>query len=406
MNKNKNIAFFLIPLCLVSLIALPIETNAKTIKEFEAEVEKFTKELQAKKDKVTKNDAEVAEIRKKIASISKQMEEAEAEIDKLQKEIDESNKEIKKKSEESKNIMKYYQIANGENAYLEYAFGATDITDMIYRMSIVEQLTVYNDKIMKELEDLIKKNTNQQKQLNEKKANLKKLEKSLNEEKAKIDADTAQQKAAMPNLEEQIKAAKANLNYYKQLGCRSTEDIQACQYRIQQSSNSGGGGSVPSTNGFFRPMTNGYITQGYKGRSHMGIDLSSNDKSIAVYPIATGVVFKIYYDNCVSYSNNCPYRCNGRAKVVKIRHNIGGKYIYSTYAHLGSFGNISEGMVVTANTKIGTMGNSGCSTGPHLHLEVTTCDWNKGGGCTWGEYQNRTVNPTQYVNFPSRWSNR
>ena len=40
--------------------------------------------------------------------------------------IIESEKEIQRKSEESKNIISYYQVANGENAYLEYAFGATD----------------------------------------------------------------------------------------------------------------------------------------------------------------------------------------------------------------------------------------------------------------------------------------
>jgi len=391
-------------LVIISIVALPIETHAKTIKEFEAEVEKFTKELQEKKDKVVKNDAEVAEIKKRITSIEEQIKSAEKEIEELQNEIDKCNQEIAKKNEESKKIIEYYQISNGENAYLEYAFGATDITDLIYRISIVEQLTDYNDKVMKELDELVKKNTKHQKELTDKKESLKKLEQSLQKEKERIDADSAAQKAAMPNIEQQIRSAKDNLNYYKRLGCGSTEDIQACQYRIQQSSGGSSGGSVPSTNGFFRPMVNGYITQGYKGRYHLGMDLSSSNKSIPVYPIATGVVFKIYYDNC-SY-NNCRYGCNGRAKVVKIRHNVGGKYIYSTYAHLGSFGSISEGMIVSPNTMIGTMGNSGCSTGAHLRLEVTSCDWNPGGGCTWAEYQGRTINPTNYVSIPSRWNNR
>ena len=47
--------------------------------------------------------------------------------------------------------MEYYQVENGTNAYLEYVFGATSITDMVYRMSVAEQLTDYNDKIMKDL---------------------------------------------------------------------------------------------------------------------------------------------------------------------------------------------------------------------------------------------------------------
>lgn len=75
----------------------------------------------------------------------------------MQREIDASNKEIKEKSEQSKKIIEYYQISNGDNAYLEYAFGASDITDMVYRLAVVEQLTDYNDQVMKELEALIKR---------------------------------------------------------------------------------------------------------------------------------------------------------------------------------------------------------------------------------------------------------
>ena len=152
MRIRKTVILTLIVLTLVSLFALPIDTKAKTIKEFEAEVAKYTKELEEKKSKIAKNDAEVAQIKIRIQGIEKQVKEVENEVKKLQDEIDESNKEIKEKSEESKKIIEYYQISNGDNAYLEYAFGATSITDMIYRLSVIEQLTEYNDNLMKELE--------------------------------------------------------------------------------------------------------------------------------------------------------------------------------------------------------------------------------------------------------------
>ncbi len=402
MKKTKIISVTIIIALLMTFVALPINTSAKTIKQFEEEVAKYTKELQDKKDNLAKNDAEIAEIRSKISSIEKQISAAEEEINTLQEEIEKSNEEIKEKGEESKKIIEYYQISNGDNAYLEYAFGATDITDMIYRLSVVEQLTEYNDNLIKELEELIEKNKAQQKELDAKKKELNSLKDELENERSKILADSMAIRETMPTIEEQIKAAQANVTYYKKLGCGSTEDIQACQYRIQQAS---GGSSTPSANGFYRPMEYGYITQGYYGYGgHLGIDLSSSDKAIAVYPIATGTVFKIYYDNCSS--DNCSYGCNGRALVVKIRHNIGGKYVYSTYAHLRSFGSISEGQIVTPFTIIGYMGTTGCSTGPHLHLELTTCDWNYGGGCTWKTYQKSTINPTKYVTFPSRWNNR
>ena len=396
--KNKPIIYSLIFLMVVSIFALPIETQAKTIKEFEAEVDKYTKQLQEKKNNLAKNDQEVAEIKRKIASIEKQIEAAQQEIETLQIEINKSNNEIAKKSEESKKIIEYYQISNGNNAYLEYAFGATSITDMIYRMSIVEQLTEYNDKIMKELEELIKKNEQQQKQLAQKKIDLKELQESLEKEKERINADSASIRETMPSIENQIKAAKANVKYYKNLGCGANEDIQKCQYRIEQAKKNTGGGtasSVPSTNGFFRPMVNGYVTQRYFGYGgHLGIDLSSSNKSIDIYPIADGQVF---------YNG----RDSAGALVVKIKHNIGGRYIYSTYAHMRAvYGNIRVGTNISSDTPIGPMGSTGNSTGPHLHLEITTCDWNRGGGCTWYEYQRSTINPTRYVEFPSRWNNR
>lgn len=394
MKIKKIITVSVILSLIVSYTALPIDTKAKTIKEFEAEVNKYTAELQDKKDKVAKNDKEVAEIKAKISQIEKQIAAAANEIVKIQEEIDASNEEIKRKSEESKQIIEYYQIANGNNAYLEYAFGATDITDLIYRMSVVEQLTEYNEKIMDELEQLIEENNKKQENLKKKNEELKKLQESLESEKERINADSVSLKEAMPAIEEQIKSAQANVKYYKNLGCGATEDIQACQYRIEQS-NKNSGNSIPSTNGFYRPTKEGYITQGYGGYGgHLGIDIGNrNNPTIEIYPIASGQVFAKYYD---SYG----------ALVVKIKHNYNGRYIYSTYAHLSRFANISVGQYISHNTTIGNMGNTGYSFGAHLHLEITSCDWNKGGGCTWAAYQKNTINPYSLVNFPARWNNR
>lgn len=313
----------------------------------------------------------------------------ETEIANLEKEIEESNKQIEKKSEESKQIMTYYQIANGENAYLEYAFGATTITDMIYRMSIVEQLTEYNKQIMNELQELIRKNNARKKELTSKKEEQTKLKKDLQKEKERIDEDTASLKAGMPSIEERIKSNKEQRDNLKNMGCRDDEDIQACIYRKMQVE-----GSLPSTNGFYRPMEHGYITQGYGGYGgHLGMDFGSNNKSIDLYPVANGQVTATYYDN---YG----------ALVVKIRHNHNGRFIYSTYAHLRNFA-VKSGQYVSYKTTIGKMGNTGYSFGPHLHLEITTCDWkSEGGGCTWATYQKSTRNPASYIELPSKWNNR
>lgn len=375
----KKITFALL-IVLLTLFLVPVNTSAKTLKELESEVNKFKADLESKNNQIATNDAEVAEINKKIADIKSQISDIENETKLLEQEIEESNVEITKKSEESKSLFQYLQVSNGENAYLEYIFGATDVTDMVYRMAIVEQLTEYNEQVMDELTQLIEENKQKKEDLAVKNQELEKLTTELETEQKKINAESAAIRDAMPSVQQQLDEANKQLVYYKKLGCGENEDITTCEIRVN-------GNSVPSASGFYRPMMSGYVTQNWMNAGHLGIDLSNTNKTIEIYPIASGVVFAKYYDN---YG----------ALVLKIRHNVNGKYIYSTYAHLSAW-YVNIGDVVTPNTVIGRMGNTGYSFGAHLHLELTTCDWHAGGGCTWSTYQKSTINPRQYVGFPS-----
>ena len=397
-----------IAIACISCFALPKDVQAKTIQQYEEEVQQYTAELEAKKANLAKNEAEVQEILAKIKDIEAQIAEAEAEVERLQKEIEESEEEIKRKSEESKNIIAYYQIANGENSYLEYVFGATDITDMIYRMSIVEQLTEYNDRVMKELEALIKRNQERQKELEAKEQELNSLKEDLLAEQARIEADSKYLRESLPSIQDQINSTQDSVKYYKSLGCAADEDIQKCEYRIAQSS----GGSLPSVGFFSRPIPYGYMVRGMTG-GHMGYDMSSSNRNIPVYPIAAGSIHKIYTDACTSgyWCQQMGFWCNGNAKIVVIKHNYNGRFIYSSYVHLSSYGDIWEGQYVSRDKIIGYMGTSGCSSGEHLHLEIADCHW-KDGGCSYYSnkyalgYVDRLINPGSLISFPGSWSNR
>ncbi|NDJ53214.1 MAG: peptidoglycan DD-metalloendopeptidase family protein [Chloroflexi bacterium] len=46
-----------------------------------------------------------------------------------------------------------------------------------------------------------------------------------------------------------------------------------------------------------------------------------------------------------------------------------GANIFAIYAHLDEI-SVSQGQVISANQQVGTCGNTGNSTGPHLHLEI------------------------------------
>lgn len=104
------------------------------------------------------------------------------------------------------------------------------------------------------------------------------------------------------------------------------------------------------------------ITSCYKirwNRPHNGIDVIGNQ---TIYAVGSGNVVKIV-NNCTVGNSKCG---GGYGNYVEIKHND----TYTTkYAHLSNV-NVKVGDRVTTNTQIGIMGNTGHSTGKHLHFEI------------------------------------
>jgi len=109
---------------------------------------------------------------------------------------------------------------------------------------------------------------------------------------------------------------------------------------------------VETKTGFQIPVENFRISQGYH-LLHLGIDLAAPSGS-PIKPIAQGKVEQVEYSHW-GYGNN-----------LLINH---GSNLKSFYAHLGKIG-VKEGEEVSIDDIIGTVGTSGRSTGPHLHLEI------------------------------------
>jgi murein DD-endopeptidase MepM/ murein hydrolase activator NlpD len=105
---------------------------------------------------------------------------------------------------------------------------------------------------------------------------------------------------------------------------------------------------------FARPGI-GRLTSSYGrrwGRLHAGIDLASGIGS-PVRAVAAGVVQSSGSEN-------------GYGRAVRIRHSDG---TVTVYAHMSAL-LVRSGEQVSAGEKIGREGNTGHSTGPHLHFEV------------------------------------
>ena len=66
---KKNLTKYLLLTLVISLVALPKNTFAITLKEYEDKVAKYTKEYQDKQNKIAKSKEEVEQVKKNIANI-------------------------------------------------------------------------------------------------------------------------------------------------------------------------------------------------------------------------------------------------------------------------------------------------------------------------------------------------
>jgi murein DD-endopeptidase MepM/ murein hydrolase activator NlpD len=112
-------------------------------------------------------------------------------------------------------------------------------------------------------------------------------------------------------------------------------------------------GGAMGTGAFVWPTTNHYLSGNDYWSGHLGIDIAAADGA-PLYAADSGMVV---------YSGSIG---GGYGLMIMIDH---GNGYHSLYAHL-SQSNVKCGQSVSQGQSIGLTGNSGNSTGPHLHFEV------------------------------------
>lgn len=111
-------------------------------------------------------------------------------------------------------------------------------------------------------------------------------------------------------------------------------------------------------------------------KQHRGIDIA-NVIGTPVYAAGGGVVTEAR--NLSGYGN-----------AIMITHVVDGEVLTTVYGHLDSIG-VRKGDRVDGGQEIGKMGNTGNSTGPHLHFEMHEGTYTASGPSA--------VNPLRYVSY-------
>ena len=141
-----------------------------------------------------------------------------------------------------------------------------------------------------------------------------------------------------------------------------------------------------STGSWGWPTVSPYIITSYFewrwGRLHEGIDISGCGMGSPIFAIENGTVLQTN-GGCPDSGYGAYDMCgDGFGNYVWIQHPSG---VYVVYAHMLSSVVVSPGQQVSKGQVIGYMGNSGSSTGTHLHLGTFY------GGTKYGAYGGGTV---------------
>ena len=99
----------------------------------------------------------------------------------------------------------------------------------------------------------------------------------------------------------------------------------------------------------------------YCSSNHRGLDFTPGNGT-PIFAIADGVVIQSEFGG-------------GYGQYAFIEHTINGQTVISVYAHMQTGSSpLQVGDTVTVGDFVGLVGNTGTSTGPHLHLEIRVND--------------------------------
>ena len=434
MKKLTTRSFKLIAsvLALVLFIQIPaayaasLDELKKERSQVEAEKKSLNQSIQQKTTEIQSNQsrqeiiigqleklgAEINKTNKEIEVVELDIEIANQEISVLEKEIEELQNKIDQRDELLRDRARAIQ-SSGTVSYLDVLLGANSFVDFIDRFSAVSTLMDADRQIMREQKEDQEKLEEQKLELLKKKeeleankAQLQKLMASLNQQKKeknqlvdeleKEEAKLRAQKSELQEeyddkvelskeLEEKFLAEQRRLAEIARQKALEAARKKAEAAKNRQNSNGSSIQNLPSVAAgtWTRPAA-GRFTSGFGKRNigpigsknHLGIDIANS--------IGTPIVAAA--DGVVSYAGSM----SGYGTVMMVTHSIEGQIFTTTYAHLSGF-NASVGDTVSKGQQIARMGNTGNSTGPHLHFEIHVGEWN-------GSRSN-AVNPLRYVSL-------
>lgn len=355
-----------------------------------AQIEEKQNEIDKKNSEINSAQEKIEETSQKIADISQKIADAETQLSKLEKELKESEirlEEFKQKEITTREEMKLriqYMYENSNTNLLVLFFEKGSLADFLNSTEYHSQITAYDRQKLDEyikIKEAIEQETNTQKKLIAEQEQI----------KAQLELDRENSRQLIKEQEELIASNKVDIDNMSEDIQKLQDEIEAAEREIQenirkaleQNANRGNSGissapsnvsnNVPASSGYIWPLPSNYtnITSPFSAdrrlvfgdyvlSGHRGVDIGA-PIGTPIYAARAGVV--VYSGYLYSTGNVvCILQDDGRV---------------SRYMHMSVIG-VGTGQYVSQGETIGQVGNTGLSTGPHLHFQVeheATTQW-------------------------------
>lgn len=439
--KKKLLCLAIALICVISSLIIP-HASAKTIEELNDEYEKIEQEIQENQEKLDEVQDDIKTNEQKLNKLNGQIDKINSQIDILDESIDVLNGDIddlkydinvtsndideintrrqeillqtaeaQALMEETKAILleriRIDYITGGDATALEFLLSSDNIETFFVRKEILRRNSEEDAKLVEELTQKTKELESLNKELETKKIELEEKEQSLNSQMTSLEdkqKDLEESKEVQEDKKSEVTDKQNEVKYlledldkdsdaYKAAIKRKEAERAALEAQIEEAIKANGSeqGEEPeeeynNDGKMLWPVPGSTrLTATYPsysdGSPHWGIDIVRTDVT------TKGSPFRAAQGGKVILAKNDGNWNYGFGNYCIIDH---GNGIHTLYAHSQRL-TVSVGDVVQKGETIGYIGDTGNTTGPHLHFEVRVKKSN-------GDVSR--VNPLNYVSKP------
>ena len=400
--RNVNTVLSLLLAAVLLFGVLPSPVSAASSKEIQKQIDGLKSkkaELQKEIDAIQRSyDANFSEMEALVAEkntidqemtlISSKIEATNEEISAYSQLIADTQEELEDAQEKLRDLSEAHRQRirvmeeEGKLSYWEVLFQANSFTDLLDRMNMIEEINAADRRRIEQMRiaaDIV--NATQMNLANEKSA-LEDVRAELDQEEAVLAEKSLQYYDLLYELEQkaeefEVLIAESEILQEELMAeiAAKEKDLKEAKYDEYLARLALQGDNPPSNASWTTPVSGYRLTSAFGMRKHPVLKVTRMHNGIDMAcPAGTPI-----YATRAGTVTRTAYQASGAGNYVSINHLDGFSSIYMHMTHYV----VSQGQTVSQGQLIGYVGNTGISTGDHLHFGIS--------------YAGTYVNPLAYI---------